>query len=233
MLLSTWCRLRRSPDFRLAVVAVALAAAGCDSSRMPTAPGAIVPSATPTPGTTATYTVSGVVTAMTAAGLVLVADVLIEEGRSHEIARTDEHGTYSLSRVPAGTAELRATKDGYELSRSQISVSGDMRLDIRIVAFTTYTLSGMAFEMTPAGAIPIEGVHLYCDSCGSPVGHTFTDSDANGFYAFAWTGNGTHPVQVWKEGYVLRESTLVGGRIPAIYASVNGDTRRDIELVRQ
>jgi hypothetical protein len=66
-----------------------------------------------------------------------------------------------------------------------------------------FTVSGVVFEMTPTGRVPVEGVTLYCDSCGSPGGHTFTSSDGEGRYSFAWSVNGVHVLQVWKDGFRL------------------------------
>ena len=99
---------------------------------------------------------------------------------------------------------------------------------------TMYTLSGVVFEMTATGPIPVEDVELYCDSCGSEFGHTSVFTDDNGFYSFGWSRNGVHPLLVSKAGYDLRSftDTLSDGR-RRINAAVSGDTRFDIELVRR
>jgi hypothetical protein len=98
----------------------------------------------------------------------------------------------------------------------------------------TYTLSGVVFELTEAGQVPIEGVELYCDSCGSPVGHTFVYTDANGVYSLAWTGNGVHHLLVEKAGFEIFDPTgsLTHGE-EMIAATVRGDTRFDIRLARR
>ena len=92
----------------------------------------------------------------------------------------------------------------------------------------TYTLFGTIFEVTSTGRTPIEGAGLYCDGCGSPVGHTSTYTDADGFYSFAWSPNGPVPLFVGKDGY-----DVVGNPKQPIVATVNGDTRFDIEFVRR
>lgn len=101
-----------------------------------------------------------------------------------------------------------------------ITMKGDTRFDIEL---PVHTLSGVVFERTGAGTVPIEGVNVYCDGCGSPYGHTFESTDANGFYSFAYTFSGTNPLQIWKSGYVD------AARRPM----VDGDTRFDVELVRR
>jgi len=72
---------------------------------------------------------------------------------------------------------------------------------------------------------------VYCDSCGDPLGHTFADTDAYGFYSFSWTANGQTPLIVQKEGYRLTGDLPAGPVNGWIVAVVNGDTRFDIELV--
>ena len=50
--------------------------------------------------------------------------------------------------------------------------------------------------------MPLDGVVLDCDGCGSPVGHTFVTTDANGLYRFEWTLNGKNWIQfLSKDGY--------------------------------
>ena len=96
----------------------------------------------------------------------------------------------------------------------------------------TYTLSGVVTELRSAGTVPAAGVRLYCDSCGSPDGHTFTSTDANGFYSFSWARNGVHLLLVWKDGYVVLDPsrTLADGTAVK-NATVDGDTRFDFEIV--
>jgi hypothetical protein len=97
----------------------------------------------------------------------------------------------------------------------------------------TYTLSGVVFEMTAVGRTPIQEVSVYCDSCGDPLGHTFSDTDANGFYSFSWTANGHTALIVRKDGYRLAGNPPAGPVDGWIVAAVNGDTRFDIELVQR
>ena len=80
-------------------------------------------------------------------------------------------------------------------------------------------------------AWPLEGVDVYCDSCGSPVGHTSAYTDPNGFYRLAWTIDGFHPLYVTKAGYQIFDPS--GRARDTITARVLGDTRFDIQLVRK
>ena len=204
------------------------AAWGCDSSpsRNPTSPGVVEPRPT--------FTLAGVVTQETTSGPTPVEGALVKEMRSQQGATTDADGNYRLSGLSAGDAILSVVKDGYVTATKNVSISADTRLDLRIQPMIAYILSGAVFEMTPAGRVPVEGVTLYCDSCGSPVGHTFASSDAEGRYSFAWSMNGVHPIQVWKDGLALAHPAgSYGNGAEYINATVNGDTQLDIEVVRR
>jgi hypothetical protein len=99
---------------------------------------------------------------------------------------------------------------------------------------TLYTLSGVVFEATRNGNQPREGVQVYCDSCGSPVGHTSVDTDSNGAYVFTHAKNGRTPLIITKAGYRVVDPSEVysdGGGVKV--AIVNGDTRFDIEIIRE
>ena len=106
--------------------------------------------------------------------------------------------------------------------------------DVTTPSSVTYVLSGVVFEITDAGRVPLEGVELYCDSCGSPDGHTSVRTNGNGFYSLAWTTNGVHALFVTKAGYEIFDPT--GTRrdaIGRISATVRGDTVFDVQLVRR
>ena len=112
------------------------------------------------------------------------------------------------------------------------------------------SLSGMVYELTPEGPVGIPGAAVYCEACGL-ITHTWATADASGFYRFSGdlaTGGG-----IWLSPGVL---TVIGvehkayqdppglpplrgplGHIPTgpgwREVLIEGDTRFDIELVRQ
>jgi len=208
-----------------AAVILALLVSACgESPRPPTSP-------TPPAAPPATYTLSGVVSEMTAAGLVPVEGVRVVEAVTRLEATTDRAGFFSISGLRTADAFLSATKGGYHAYSGTVYVRADTRLDIQISPTVTYTLSGVAFEVTSAGQTPLEGVEVYCDGCGSPDGHTFAYTDKDGFYSFSWALNGATPLLVRKAGYdVLHGDGSFPGRVTA---TVNGDTRFDLQLVRR
>jgi hypothetical protein len=149
-------------------------------------------------------------------------------------ATTDGDGSYTLSLSTTGSRTMGASKSGYITTYTSV-VPGDTRRDFQLSRNNLHTLSGQVFEMTATGRVPIEGVQVYCDGCGSPDGHghTFERTDANGQYRFEWTPDGAMPLWVDKAGYALAGNQPVGSMPGLIVPTVNGDTRFDIELVRR
>ena len=97
-----------------------------------------------------------------------------------------------------------------------------------------YTLSGVVFESTASGRVPVEGVHVYCDGCGSPVGHTSVFTPRDGVYSFGWAYNSTLPLLVQKDGYtVVGAIDVLSNGMARRLVTINGDTRFDIELARR
>ena len=206
----------------------AFVAVGCESSSQPTSPSLVAPAPPQT------FTLSGMVTEVSGSSVVPVSGALILETRSQRRATSDADGHYSISGVSAGSGSIRISKDGYVSSMSSLDISADATLDVRVMPIQTYILSGVVFEMTASGRRAVEGVELYCDSCGSPVGHTFTTSDARGRYQFAWSMDGGHILLVWKEGYVLAHPAgSYSSSMEYVSATVGGDTQFDIEVVRR
>ena len=104
-----------------------------------------------------------------------------------------------------------------------------------------YTLSGVVFEMTGAGRVPVEGVEVYCEPCGRPGGHSARFTDGRGAYSFDGTGGvaaGSIPMLLSKRGYVLPgQPDQAGpdglGWMGNTSVQVSGDTRFDIQIVRK
>lgn len=99
---------------------------------------------------------------------------------------------------------------------------------------TPHTLSGLVFESTATGRVPVEGVHVYCDGCGSPVGHTSVFTAADGLYSFGWAYDSVLPLLVQKQGYtVVGATAILSDGFARRSVTINGDTQFDIELVRR
>ena len=212
-----------------ALLSLAIVLSACDGkTASPT-------SASPTsPTSSETYTLSGTVSEMTTDGPAAVQGARVEELTSGRSAMTNASGHFNIAGLPATTCSLSITKEEFVPATTSVLLNSNTQLDIQLDRKPTFTLSGVVFEATPEGNVPIEGVEVYCDSCGSPVGHTFANTDADGFYSFAWAANGVHPLFVTKDGYTLFDPTgRLQDRLGRISATVNGDTRFNIQLVRR
>lgn len=185
-----------------------------------------VPTGPPPP--VVTYTLSGAVLEETAAGVTPLTGAAVSVSSSGLRIVTDSQGSFTLPGVLPLLTSVSITKFGYVAVARFVAVSGDTRIDVQMSRMPSFTLSGMVFEATAEGRIPVQGVSVYCDSCGSPEGHTFNNTDEAGFYSFARALNGATPLYVTKAGY--RVPGAADGRV---VADVSGDTRFDIELVRQ
>lgn len=188
------------------------------------------PTSPPTSPSTAlaTHTLSGTVAETTPSGLVPVSGVLIRDDSASKSAISDQNGMYNIAGLQAMNHTFLSSKSGYVSGRTQVMISGDMRLDITIVRATAYVLSGVAFEVTPNGNVPVEGVNIYCDGCGED-GHTGLQTDARGSYTFPFVYPAVQYLQVWKQGY----RTAPPSGLPGIAVTVTGDSQLNIQMVRQ
>ena len=188
----------------LAIVASACGETTASRATSPTSP-------------TATFLVSGGVFETTSAGPRPVDGARIAVDFQVR-ATSDGNGFYSISEVPAGRHSVAVTKDGYVSTTQDVTLGGDIRLDVRMVRIGNYRLFGVVFEETPTGRTPIGGVHVEWGD-----DHSVSMTDLDGFYSFAQVSAG--PTSVWaaKEGYE-------GGRRSV---TVDGDTRFDIQIVRR
>ena len=217
-------------------LAVSMLACGGSS---PTTPTALLPATQPT------FTVSGVISAVTPTGLTPLEGVhLFIHGRR---ATTDDQGVYSISGLTFGTS-VTATKAGYKVETTSLTISGDVRVDMQLVRTAIFTLSGVVSEATSAGLVPLEGVRVDADSMpcdkkvvgcvgfGDPIAIFKTaTTDKNGFYSIAGLYPGRNNA-IWaaKDGFEdpfpahYPENSEGGQAI-----TIDGDSRFDIQLVRR
>jgi hypothetical protein len=208
------------------LLALSVISVACDGPNPPTP----IPSPTPTP-IELNYTISGAVTEMTEGGPMPVLGMRVTVSSSFRSALTDANGFYSIPGITTATGSVSAAKDGYITVTTPFTATADTRLDIRVERFVPYTLSGMAYEDTPSGRVPIAGVVLYCDGCGSPEGHTFVTTDEDGLYRLSWVTTSVTYLQIFgKEGYKYVGPAGTSNGVPI---TTVGDTRFDVQFVRQ
>lgn len=218
----------------VALLSVAILLSACDGGpSVPTSPRSSLP--TPPPASTAPYSLFGTVSEMTATGATPIEGARVTEMMSGRGAVSDVNGKYIIDGLTGMSYTVSVSKTGYVTNPGTVTMSsGDTQLDIRLARIVSNVLSGVVFEMTAAGPVPVEGVELYCDSCGSPSGHTYVYTGADGAYRFEWTYDGVHPLFVRKDGYKIFDPTgTLLDSLGRIAATVKGDTRFDVQLVRR
>jgi len=198
------------------------------------------------PSPPVTYTISGMVSEVTPTGSTPVDGVTVN-AQIGKPAVTDAGGLYVLSGLPAFIT-VTSWKPSYEADTRNVAISADTRLDIQLTRRATFTLSGVVYEMTPAGPSPVEGVHIDAFSC-EPIftacdrGLSLdTATDREGFYSIPGVYAGQNFICAAKEGY---QAELTGpcnvphsedAEIPVTAGhplTVTGHARFDIRLVRR
>jgi hypothetical protein len=145
------------------------------------------------------------------------ARVRLEIGSFRVDATSDQNGLYQLSGLYDGSSTVSTTKDGYDTDTRAVVISGDVRLDIRVVPRVGHTLSGFVFEVTPSGRVPLEGVLAVL------LGDQYLTTDSNGSFSLDEVYNGDHSASLSKDGFQTFHRTI----------RVNGDTRIEFQLVRR
>ena len=117
----------------VSLVLLGVLAVGCGDSPVRPTPQPL-PNPSPAP-TGALYAVSGLVTASADGGAVEGAVVTVgDEFEVYLTGTTDIEGRYNLSGLAAGYWLLTVRKEGFETMSTQIEVSEDMSLDVKLAA---------------------------------------------------------------------------------------------------
>jgi hypothetical protein len=173
------------------------------------------------------YSVTGVVSEMTSSGPVPVAGIKVEDPVSRNSSSTDGYGQFRLA-LTEGVYALQATGPQFEARSQTVTVAGNIRLDIQMTRRVSFTLSGRVSEDTGDGKVPIEGVEIYCDTCG-PGGHSWADTDRDGLFSLFDVAPGNNPIFVRKTGYVLLGEVDQYGRKRIV---VTQDMQVDISMAK-
>ena len=229
-------------------VLMAAAFAGCEGSRSPVpAPTPIQqPTAPPTPPATPPLRVFTEASGFRTSDVRDADGQIVQFNTANELIWTDdgtrlpgfpfEQSNYVLCDPCSGWIEVRfGTEDGERRAYLTVDYGHDnpgTLVDLELVGSTltvtrtdvyppgSYTLSGVVTEMTSAGEVPVEGVAVYR---GYGSGWQSGTTDADGFYQIRGLYDRTDIVSVIKDGYRKQEKSL----------TISGDTRFDIQLVRQ
>lgn len=208
---------------------VLLSASGCN-------PAGISPPPPPPPQT---YSVSGFVTGSTLGGMVPVAGATVEELQTFKLAVTDGLGRYTLRGLHRGTVTLKVTKPPFlPTTREVVVTEADAALDIEIVQ-RLYEVSGFVTENTLEGRLPVAGVYVGVVDCPPAPNGSYSlasaTTDEKGFYTVPGMCVGETAIFLYKPGYLLPQQDRVceGDGAPCRFFRISGDTRLDVELIRQ
>lgn len=220
-------------------LAVSMSACGGNSATTPTA------LTTPTPQPT--FTISGVISAVThTRPAPLEAALIFVSGHR---TMTDAEGRYSISGLEPNAfgCAVTASKAGYASQTTNLTKCVDATVDVQLLRTAIDTLSGVVSEVTSKGRVPIEGVRVDvssmpcdehgtgCVGFGEGIGLFQTaTTDKNGFYSIPGLYPGKYNV-IWasKDGFA--------DPFPAHYpenpeggqaTTIDGDSRFDIQLLR-
>ena len=200
------------------------------------------------PPTQQTFTVSGVISAVT-----LIRPTPLEGAHvfiSGHRATTDGEGRYSISGLEPNAFgfAVTASKAGYASQTSNLTKSADATVDMQLVRTAIYTLSGVVSQVRSMGRVPVEGVRVDvssmpcdqratgCVGFGEGIGLFETaTTDKNGFYSIRGLYLGKFNV-IWasKDGFedpfpAHYPENPEGGQA----ITIDGDSRLDIQLVRR
>lgn len=192
-------------------LAVALAVmAACGGSDVLTGPD-------PVPG--ATVHLSGIVVETSAIlGDRPVGGVTVEIAGARTTTAADGSYSFDIANVPAGTGmTIMVWRGTTPVAQRQITLAYETRADFTIAALGS-SLSGMVYEVTADGRIPLEKVHVENSNT-----HESMLTDAEGRYRLLSIEGNQVTLYVNKPGY--RE-------ISQRAVTVQGDQRLDIELVQ-
>ena len=139
----------------------------------------------------------------------------VEISTTHR-TETDREGNFSIPGLVEGTHVLNVRAVGYEPLSTTVRVQGDTRIDLEIVALPFYTVSGIVYEDTRNGPIPVPGVWV-----NNSETHDSTRTDETGAY-LVYAPRGVAYISFSKSGYVNEGREIV----------MEGDVRLDVKLVR-
>lgn len=226
--------------FVLTILAI-LTLVGCsqeNAQRLPTAPGPSVPSA-PTTGSL-TFVWAKVVDATGACIVGATVEVVRGQGLGQNITQSTlcdawsfDGGATFKDLTPGVEMTLRASASGHAAQEKTVVPSLGPQQAILFTfpsapTATGFSLSGVVFESTSAGRLPVSGGHVNFSLDGGPSGPV--PIDATGRYA----------ISNLPPGRLVRVTAFDSGtrgleqRCPASATIArDGDTKLDIELVRQ
>ena len=137
-------------------------------------------------------------------------------------AVTSADGSYSISSASLWVglaATIVVRRGGAQVAQREIRLEQETRADFTFDAAPLSSLSGIVYESTAGGRVPLANVHIENSN-----NHESTRTDAEGRYRLSLIEDGQATLYVNKPGYLVISQRQV---------SVRGDQTLDIELIRE
>ena len=98
-----------------------------------------------------------------------------------------------------------------------------------------YVLTGLIFELTPAGAVPVADAEVEVAICPGQFhdNYTYSKTDDAGTYRAAGMCAGTTSVWVAKPGYRVNRKDAPQCDGDCVYVYLTRDTKFDVELLKE
>jgi|GEM_PF-4971982 hypothetical protein len=115
-------------------------------------------------------------------------------------AKTDAKGNYALKDIPAGKAELSASKEGYQSEKKTVTVVAGKTLDVDFsLQLLAGSVTGVAID-----AQTKEGIR----DASVSIGSLSTKTDSNGKYTLQGIPIGKSEISITKAGYLTEKQSL-------------------------
>jgi hypothetical protein len=176
----------------IATIVALSAACGSEHVQPPTAPAPQPP----------TFALTGTVMEARAGGRSPAWNVTVEISARH-VTLTDRAGNFSIPGLTEGSYRLHVRSPLHEPLSTTVPIQGDTRIDLEVVVLPVYTVSGIVYEDTEDGPIPLPGVFVN----NSDI-HDSARTDATGAYRVLAL-RGVAPISFSKSGYVDQARAIV------------------------
>jgi hypothetical protein len=195
---------RPRTSLRLVTGALVLASVvSCGGDNSPTSPGG--------PGTSQTFTLTGVVTSESTGESLSGARVEVIDGRhAGKSDSTDGSGRYSISGLNGGLS-VRATRDGYEGSAKGVTMTSDQTLDFALDRFEG-GVKGVVTDILNGSTLG--GIDVSIPNQGSVA------TSGNGAFSLSVSYAGAFPLNAVGGIYFKRETSVTVGSFANVELSL-------------
>ncbi|MGH7617146.1 MAG: carboxypeptidase regulatory-like domain-containing protein [Gemmatimonadaceae bacterium] len=182
--------------------------------------------------------ISGIVRDATSSAPLVGAIVSLGPATDERTARTDANGSFSFSKVPAGTYALLVRRLGYEPSRTSVDVPATRPVDVgleRVVSLDTVRVraAGQGIYGAVGTSRDLRPLHASIQILGASSGRL--SSDSTGHFFAAVKTPGPYLVRATADGYVAQTVSVTvqaneGVEVALLLDSATGPVAHGLEM---